>query len=111
LIATAPSSSGRITLSVPLGALPTAVLTAETMTASCMMSLRFLRFGARGGEIRQQIFDGVADHRCLALEQVVGVFDGHELFGLRNLSVQLADLFDRNQFVFGAVDDELRQRA
>ena len=32
------SSSGRITLSVPFGALPTAVRTAETMTASCMVA-------------------------------------------------------------------------
>ncbi len=37
LIALAANSSGRITLSVPFGALPTAVLTADTMTASSMV--------------------------------------------------------------------------
>ena len=34
LIAAAPSSSGRVSFNVPLGALPTAVRTADTITAS-----------------------------------------------------------------------------
>ena len=36
-MAVAASSSGRVPRSVPPGALPDAVLTAETMTASCMV--------------------------------------------------------------------------
>ena len=51
LMATAPSSSGRITLRVPRGALPTAVLTAETMTASCMF--RSLQGESRRADLRR----------------------------------------------------------
>src|SRR6185503_10888373 len=39
LITVAPISSGRVVRNVPFGALPTAVLTADTITASLMLFL------------------------------------------------------------------------
>ena len=92
----------------PSGALPTAVRTAETMTASCMMCLPT---SLDRVEVGEQIFDGFADQRRLALEQMIRVFDRDQLLRLGKLRVELANLLDRNQLVALAVDDELRQRA
>src|SRR5688572_2913427 len=100
LIAVAASSSGRITLSVPFGALPTAVRTADTMTASCINSRPCCI------EVGEQIFNRLADHRSLTLEQMIRVFDRDELLGLGNLRVKPADLLDRDQLVAFPMHDE-----
>src|SRR3954462_6793162 len=67
-IAEAPSSSGRVPRSVPPGALPAAVLTAETITASFI--------------IPQQILDRVGDLRDLAVEQMIGGVDDDQFLRL-----------------------------
>src|SRR4029077_7071473 len=76
-VAVAASSSGRITLSAPRGALPTGVLTAETMTASRI-------------EISQQILDGLADKARLSIEQVIGVLNHDEFLRFGKLRIETA---------------------
>src|SRR5580765_8314379 len=77
-IATAPNSSGRVPRSVPLGALPAAVLTAETMTAS------FICFSRSGlaGPISEQVLDRVGDFGHLAVEEMVGRIDDDQFLRL-----------------------------
>src|SRR5688572_24496390 len=94
-ITSAASSSGRTSWSAPEGALPTGVLTAETISASAI-------------EILQQIFDRVAHLRGLAVEHVVGRVDDHEFFRLWELAVKSADLLEWNQLVHFAVDQKRR---
>src|SRR5688572_27961669 len=91
----AASSSGRTSWSAPEGALPTGVLTAETIRASAI-------------EILQQIFDRVTHLRGPAVEHVVGRVDDHELLRLRELAVELAYLFEWNQLVHFAVNQKRR---
>src|SRR5512139_2646963 len=74
----AASSSGRTTLSVPFGALPTAVRVAETITASCMSGLPVL----------EQVDDGITHERGLAVEQVRGVLEHAQLARLGELAVE-----------------------
>ncbi len=96
-IAVAASSSGRITLRSPFGALPTGVRTAETMTASRM-------------EISKQVLDGLADQTGLAIEQVIGVLDDDQFLGFGKLRVEPANVSDRDQLVVFAMDDEFGER-
>src|SRR5580765_8574082 len=94
-MATAPSSSGRVPRSVPAGALPDAVLTAETMTASVI-------------EISQQVLDRVGDLRDLAVEQMVGSVDDDELFRLGGARVEGAHVLQEAQLVELALNEEFR---
>src|SRR5438034_4730693 len=57
LITAAPISSGRVFLKVPLGALPTAVLTAETITASFIKNLWNSEYRRQNKEGRTQRID------------------------------------------------------
>src|SRR5690606_25760531 len=100
----APISSGRTVLSVPRGAFPTAVRTAETMTASCMVSstaLRVLRVrGYVPFKVPEQVLDRLADERGPAVEHVIRALDDDQLPGLRDLAVQLPHLAHRDHLVF-----------
>src|SRR5215213_8932448 len=69
-ITMAASSSGRVDRSDPLGAFPTGVRTAETISASVM-------------EILEQIFYRLADFGHFAVEQMIRRIDNDELFRLR----------------------------
>ena len=77
----AARSSGRVVRSVPLGALPTGVRTAETMTASFMVSMAprwTARVPAASGyavKSLQQLVQRVADLAGLPVERVVGALD------------------------------------
>jgi hypothetical protein len=76
LIAAAPSSSGRITLSVPFGAFPTAVRMAETMTASCMMVpyvLTVLKSASRSSTASATI-DVLPSNRLIGISIVTSSF-------------------------------------
>src|SRR4051812_32011613 len=96
-MATAPSSSGRVPRSVPPGALPDAVLTAETMTASFI--------------IPQQILERVGDLRDLAVEQMIGRVNHHQLLRLGGAGVERAHVLQEADFVELALDEKLRLRA
>ena len=89
----AASSSGRVFRSAPAGALPTGVRTADTMRASPI-------------EILQQIFDGVANFACLAVEKMIGAVDHDKLLRFVQQRVEPSDFLQRNQLVAFAVDDE-----
>src|SRR5437764_1539374 len=82
----AASSSGRVDRRDPPGALPTAVRAAATITASAIVILE---------EIRQ----GIAHLSRLALEQMVGAVDDHQLLRLRQLAVKFPDRFHRHEAV------------
>src|SRR4051794_30566306 len=97
-IATAPSSSGRVPRSVPLGALPAAVRTAETITASCI-------------EVTQQVLDRVGDLGHFAVEQMIGAFDDDELFRLGATGVERLHVPEKTDLVELALDEKLRFRA
>src|SRR5581483_11629582 len=88
-------SSGRVPRSVPFGALPTGVRTAETITASCM-------------PITQQILDRVGDLARLAVEQMIRGVDHDELLRFLRAGVQRLDVAQRTDLVALAVDEELR---
>src|SRR3954469_15891174 len=96
-MATAPSSSGRVPRSVPPGALPDAVLTAETMTASFI--------------IPQQILERVGDLRDLAVEQMIGGVNHDEFLRLRGAGVERAHVLEEADFVELALNEKLRLRA
>src|SRR5437762_411745 len=66
---TAASSSGRVDRRDPDGALPTAVRTAETITASAIVIL-------------QQIFDRIAHFGDLGIEEMIRAVDHHQLLWL-----------------------------
>src|SRR5690606_12968515 len=108
----AAMSSGRTVFRLPFGALPTAVRVAATITASRMTQApsragAHPSAGVRAAEIGEQILERVADLRLLAVEQVVGAVDDHELLRLLEVRVELLHVPQRNQFVGLAVDDEL----
>src|SRR5947208_500092 len=96
-IAVAASSSGRVPRSVPFGALPTAVRTAETITASCI-------------PISQQILDRGANFAGLAVEQMIGRVNHDELLRLLAPRVELLNVLQRTQLVAFGVNEELRLR-
>ena len=79
----------------PAGAFPTGVRTAETITASAI-------------EILQKILDRLADLGDFAVEQMIGAVDDDELLWLRQLRVELPHLFQRNQLVVLAMNEERR---
>ena len=93
-MAIAASSSGRVPRSTPLGAFPTGVRTAATITASVI--------------VPQEVFNGVGDLPDLAVEQMVGCVDHDELLRLAGTRVELAHLFQRTNLVSLAVHEELR---
>src|SRR4029077_21049678 len=97
-ITVAASSSGRVPRSVPFGALPTGVRTAETMTASVM-------------PVSQQILERLGDLEELAVEQVIGGVDDHELLRIRRARVERLHVLEGTPFVALALDEELRLRA
>src|SRR5476651_1375405 len=97
-IAIAASSSGRVPRSVPPGALPDAVLTAETITASCI-------------PIPQKILDRVGDLGDLAVEQMIRAVDDDELFRIRGARVERAHVLEKTELVELALDEELVLRA
>src|SRR3954447_9525518 len=69
------SSSGLVPRRVPFGALPTAVRTADTITASfmtCPLSI----------PVAQQFLDRVRHLAHHAVEQVIGAVDDHQFLGL-----------------------------
>ena len=80
-------SSGRITLSVPFGALPTAVRTAETMTASC---IAHPSQSASRSSTASPTSDG------LPIEHVIGALDHDQLFRLVQLGVEPPDVARRD---------------
>src|SRR4051812_34248888 len=92
---TAARSSGRVERSDPDGALPTAVRTAETMTASAIVVL-------------QEIFDGLADFHHFPIEQMVCGVDDHKLFRLGKLSIKPPYVFQRTDLVSFSVNKEGR---
>src|SRR5476649_2164298 len=96
-IAIAPSSSGRVPRSVPPGALPEAVRTAETITASFI--------------IPQQILDRVGDLGHLAVEQMIRGVDDNELLRFRGARIERAHVLQEAQLVELALDEEFRLRA
>src|SRR5262245_9948559 len=104
---TAPISSGRVNLSVPEGALPTAVRTAETMTASRMVD----SLSDSGREVAQQILERFSDLGRLSFEQVIGGVDDDELFRFVQLAVESHHAFERADLVGLALDEELWFRA
>src|SRR6476660_3176429 len=82
LIAAAASSSGRDPRNAPFGALPTAVRTAETMTASCIFSPSGSQRSACELSLRpvaEQVLNRVGDFSDLAVEQMVCAIDHDEL--------------------------------
>src|SRR5438132_8148137 len=81
-IAVAASSSGRVPRSVPLGALPTAVRTALTMTASCIWS----------SPVPKQIFDRLADLAGLPVEHMIRAVDHDHLLRLLAPRVELLNV-------------------
>src|ERR671938_1599499 len=75
LMTAAPISSGRVNLSVPFGALPTAVRTAETMTASLIVPtlLPFNQPLFLQPTVGQQVFDDFRHQRPVQpLDEEVG---------------------------------------
>src|SRR5204862_4348605 len=82
----AASSSGRVPRSVPFGALPTAVRTADTITASDI-------------PISQQIFDRVADLEDSTVKQMISPVDDDELLRIECARVELLHFFQRAQLV------------
>src|SRR5688572_9143763 len=85
-------SSGRTVFSEPFGAFPTAVRVAATITASCMISSS--RPGT--GKVLEQVGQGVTHFAGLAVEQVVGAIDLHELLRLVKLRVKVANELERD---------------
>src|SRR5438477_12643154 len=85
-IAVAASSSGRVPRRVPPGALPTAVRTAETMTASCI-------------PVSQQVFNRVSHLAHLSIKQMIGRVDDDELFRFFRARVERAHLLRRADLV------------
>src|SRR5438552_3982346 len=102
-IAVAASSSGRVPRSAPFGALPTAVRTAETITASCISSSRSALhpIGANhsAGPITEQIFDRVADLAGLAVEQMIRRVNHDELLRLLAPRIELLNILQRTELV------------
>src|SRR5947207_4763121 len=116
-MATAASSSGRVPRSVPFGAFPTGVRTAETITASfiCRSSSRRGEAGLGPSQVSaipvsQQLLNGVPDFADLAIEQVVGGVDDDELLGFGCTRIEFAHVLQRADLVALAVDEELRLR-
>src|SRR5262249_59011252 len=99
-IAAAASSSGRVPRSVPPGALPTAVRTAETMTASFMSASapaspdRLSRF-----PIAEEILDRFGDLTHFPFEQMIGRVDHHQLLRLGAARVELTHVLQRAELV------------
>src|SRR4051812_21805084 len=85
-ITVAASSPGRVPRSVPFGALPTAVRTEDTITAS-------------GIPISQQIFNRVTDLEHSAVKQMIGPVDDDELLRIECARVDLLHFFQRAQLV------------
>src|SRR5216117_3919688 len=80
-IVVAARSSGRVPRSMPFGALPTGVRTADTITASCM-ALSAL-------PILHEIFDRVSHFARFSVEEMISCVDDDELFGLFTPCVKL----------------------
>src|SRR4051812_25663274 len=90
----AASSSGRVPWSVPFGALPTAVRTAETITAS-------------GIPVSKEVLDGVADLEDFPVEQMIGGVNNGELFRIVSFCVELLHVLQRAELVAFALYEEL----
>src|SRR6516225_5340790 len=96
-IAIAASSSGRVPCRAPLGAFPTGVRTAETITASFM-------------PITQEVFNRVGDLAYFSIEQMIRAVYHDEFLRLGGSGVELADLTERRNLVALAVDEEFGLR-
>src|SRR5579862_14412 len=111
-ITAAASSSGRVVRSVPFGALPTAVRTAETITAWRMVvdSSIVRRKRRLSLEIPEQVLERFADFLRLAFEQVSGAVDDRQLFGFLQARVERAQVLERTEIVEVALDEKFRRR-
>src|SRR5690242_16392073 len=99
---TAANSSGRVERRIPFGAFPTAVLTAETITASCIRFYDWLC-----GPIAQQILDGVRYFTHFTVKQVVRGVDDREFLRFGGTRVKLTHLFQRADLIPFAVNEIL----
>ena len=81
----------------PDGALPTAVRTAATITASAIVVL-------------QEILDGFSDFSHLALKKMIRGVDDHELFRFRELAVEPAHVFQRDELIELSMNQKCRLR-
>src|SRR5439155_2014228 len=63
------------------------------------------------GPILKQILDRVRHLADLAVEEMIGAVDDHQLFRLGGARIKLADVFQRAELVAFPVNEKLRLRA
>src|SRR5215510_12662185 len=69
---------------------------------------RAMQGRASAGPVSQQILDGITHFEDLAVEQMIGGVDDHELLWIGGARVELLHRFQRTQLVAFALDEELR---